>query len=78
MSSEYVPVALKQLVFERARGLCEYCRSQAKYFIWNEDTTQMLGITPTGRATVTLFQTNREGVVNMRRVLVIMNQHPPD
>ncbi len=141
MSSEYVPVALKQLVFERARGLCEYCRSQAKYaidplvidhiqpvskggqtiegnlalscqtcnnykynktealdpatgqlvplfhprqmewnqhFIWNEDTTQMLGITPTGRATVALFQTNRKGVVNMRRVLVIMNEHPPD
>lgn len=141
MSSEYVPVALKQLVFERARGLCEYCCSQAKYaidplvidhvqpvskggqtiennlalscqtcnnykhnkaealdpvtgqlvplfhprrmewnqhFIWNEDTTQMLGITPTGRATVALLQTNREGVVNMRRVLVIMNEHPPD
>jgi 5-methylcytosine-specific restriction endonuclease McrA len=33
MSSEYVPVALKQLVFDRARGLCEYCRSQAKYAI---------------------------------------------
>ncbi|MBW4586660.1 hypothetical protein G7B40_005430 [Aetokthonos hydrillicola Thurmond2011] len=26
-------MALKQLVFERARGLCEYCRSQAKYAI---------------------------------------------
>lgn len=141
MSSEYVPVALKQLVFERACGLCEYCRSQAKYaidplvidhiqpvsrggktiednlalscqtcnnykynkteavdpatgqlapifhprqmewnqhFIWNEDTTQMLGITPTGRAMVALLQTNREGVINMRRVLAIMNEHPPD
>lgn len=49
-----------------------------QHFIWNQDTTQMLGITPTGRATVALFQTNREGVVNMRRVLVIMNEHPPD
>jgi hypothetical protein len=141
MSSEYVPVALKQLTFERARGLCEYCRSQAKYaidplvidhiqpvsrggqtiadnlalscqtcnnykynktealdpataqltplfhprqmqwnhhFIWNEDTTQMLGITPIGRATVALLQTNREGVMNMRRVLAIINEHPPN
>jgi hypothetical protein len=26
-------MALKQLVFERAHGLCEYCRSQAKYAI---------------------------------------------
>ena len=31
MSSGYVPITLKQLVFDRARGLCEYCRSQAKY-----------------------------------------------
>jgi hypothetical protein len=33
MSSEYIPVALRQLVFERAAGICEYCRSQAKYAI---------------------------------------------
>lgn len=141
MSSEYVPVALRQLVLDRARGLCEYCRSQAKYaidplvidhiqpvsrggeassdnlalscqtcnnykytkteaidpvtdqlvplfhprrmnwvqhFTWNEDTTQMLGITPIGRATVALLQANRDGVVNMRRVLAILNEHPPN
>jgi hypothetical protein len=116
--SEYIPVALKQLVFDRAHGMCEYCCSQAKYaidplvidhiqpvsrggqtladnlalscqtcnnykynktkaldpatdqivplfhprqmewsahFIWNEDTTQMLGITSIGRATVALL-----------------------
>lgn len=141
MSSEYVPAALRQFVFDRACGRCEYCRSPAKYsvdplvmdhiqpvsrggqtiadnlalscqtcnnykynkiaapdpatdqlaplfhprqmdwnqhFTWNEDATQMLGITPTGRATVALFQANREGVVNIRRVLVMMNEHPPD
>jgi HNH endonuclease len=140
MSSEYVPVALKKLVFDRAQGMCEYCRSQAKYaidplvfdhiqpvsrdgktiaenlalacqtcnnykytkteapdpvtgqaaplfhprqmiwqehFTWNEDATQMIGITPTGRATIALFQTNREGVINIRRVLTIMGYHPP-
>jgi hypothetical protein len=33
MSSEYVPVALRQQVFERAQGMCEYCRSKAKYAI---------------------------------------------
>jgi hypothetical protein len=38
----------------------------------------MIGITPTGRATIALFQTNREGVMNMRRVLGIMGNHPPD
>lgn len=33
MSSEYVPAALRQLVFNRARGVCEYCRSPVKYAI---------------------------------------------
>jgi HNH endonuclease len=141
MSSEYIPVALKQLVFDRAKGLCEYCRSQARFaidplvidhiqpvsrggktiaenlalscqtcnsykytktealdpvtnqsmslfhpremlweehFTWNEDVTQSIGITPVGRATITLLQINRDGVVNMRRVLAIMGYHPPD
>ncbi len=38
----------------------------------------MLGITAIGRATVALLQTNREGVINMRRVLAVMDEHPPD
>jgi 5-methylcytosine-specific restriction endonuclease McrA len=33
MSSEYIPVLLKQVVFDRARGMCEYCRSQARFAI---------------------------------------------
>jgi HNH endonuclease len=141
MSSEYIPVALKQLVFNRAKGLCEYCRSQARFaidplvidhihpvsrggktiaenlalscqtcnnykytktealdpvtnqsvslfhpremiwedhFTWNEDVTQSIEIIPVGRATIALLQINRDGVVNMRRVLAIMGYHPPD
>lgn len=141
MSSEYIPVSLKQLVFDRAKGICEYCRSQAKFaidplvidhiqpvsrggktisenlalscqtcnnykytkteapdpinnkavslfhprqmmwqehFTWTEDATEMIGITPIGRATIALLQTNREGVTNMRRVLALMGYHPPD
>jgi HNH endonuclease len=140
MSSAYVSVALRQMVFDRAQGVCEYCKSQAKFaidplvidhvypvslggktigenlalacqtcnnckyikiealdpiteqkvplfqprqmlwsehFNWSEDFTQMLGITSTGRATIALLQTNRPGVINMRRVLVIMGDHPP-
>lgn len=36
-----------------------------QHFIWNEDATQMLGVTPIGRATVALLQTNRDGVMNI-------------
>jgi hypothetical protein len=141
MPRQYVSAVLKQLVFDRASGLCEYCRSQAKFaidplviehiqpvsrggettienlalacqtcnsykytkteapdpisdqvvslfhprlmnwqnhFVWDEDATRMLGITPTGRATIALLQTNRDGVINIRRVLAIMGYHPPD
>ena len=31
--SEYVSAALKRLVFDRAKGMCEYCRSLAKYAV---------------------------------------------
>jgi hypothetical protein len=48
-----------------------------EHFNWNEDVTQMIGTTPIGCATITLFQTNRDGVVNIRRVLAIMGYHPP-
>jgi hypothetical protein len=140
MSSEYVTVALRKLVFNRGQANCEYCRSQAKFavdplvvdhvypvsrggktigenlalscqtcnnckytkttaidpssnemvplfnprtmqwrdhFTWTPDTTKMLGLTPTGRATIELLETNREGVMNMRRVLAMMGFHPP-
>jgi HNH endonuclease len=141
MSSEYIPVALKQVVFDRAKGICEYCRSQSKFaidplitehiqpvsrggktaednlalacqtcnnykhtkteaidpvtnelvplfhprqmlwyehFSWNDAVTQMMGNTPIGRTTINLLKTNRESVMNIRRVLAIMGFHPSD
>ncbi|HBL13730.1 MAG TPA: HNH endonuclease [Cyanobacteria bacterium UBA11162] len=48
-----------------------------KHFGWNEDFTLMIGLTSTGRATVERLQLNREGVVNLRRVLRTIGQHPP-
>lgn len=49
----------------------------ADHFGWNEDFTLAIGLTPTGRATVERLQLNREGVVNWRRVLRTIGQHPP-
>lgn len=43
-----------------------------------EKYTLVIGRTPTGRATVEKLQLNREGVVNLRRLLVTMGQHPPE
>jgi hypothetical protein len=61
MARQYIPVELKNQVFDRAKGICEYCYSQAKF---SPNNFEML-------------QTNRAGVVNLRQVLRERDQHPP-
>lgn len=140
MSDERIPSDVRQLVVDRARGCCEYCRSQSRFamqsfsvehiiplskggsskadnlalacqgcnnykynktesydsitlqkarlyhprqhywadhFVWNEDYSLIIGLTPTGRATVETLHLNREGLVNLRKVLYQMGEHPP-
>jgi len=47
------------------------------HFAWNDDCTLIVGLTPTGRATVEALHLNRLGVVNLRRVLYASGEHPP-
>jgi hypothetical protein len=47
------------------------------HFAWSDDFTLMIGLTPTGRATVDALHLNRDGVVNLRRLLYEIGQHPP-
>lgn len=131
----------RKVVIERARGCCEYCRSQAcfatqsfsvehiipysqggkdtldnlalacqgcnnhKYtkvqgsdpvtgaivslyhprrqkwqdhFTWNDGFTHIIGLTPTGRATVEALQLNRAGLVHLRQILYAVGKHPPE
>lgn len=49
----------------------------ADHFAWREDFLLIVGLTPTGRATVELLKLNREGVVNLRKVLHLAGEHPP-
>lgn len=135
-----VTVQQKKAVAERAKGCCEYCRSQVRFaiqsfsvehiiptsqggkntldnlalscqgcnnhkykktegrdpisgdtvslynprkqrwdshFAWNDGFTLVIGLTPIGRASVEALQLNREGVVNLRRILYAMGEHPP-
>ena len=48
-----------------------------EHFVWNEDCTLILGMTPTGRATVEVLRLNRAGVVNLRLILSQAKRHPP-
>ena len=46
------------------------------HFVWSEDYSIIVGITPIGRATVAALQLNRPGLVNLRRVLFEAGEHP--
>jgi hypothetical protein len=47
------------------------------HFVWSEDFLIVIGLTACGRATIDALQLNREGLLNMRRVLYGVGEHPP-
>jgi hypothetical protein len=48
-----------------------------EHFAWNENCTVVIGLAPTGRATVEKLQLNRPGLINLRRLLFSLEEHPP-
>jgi hypothetical protein len=48
-----------------------------EHFAWNEDFTVVVGLTPTGRTTILALRLNRPGLVNLRRALYAIGEHPP-
>ncbi len=55
-------------------------RTQAwnAHFSWSEGGTMMLGLTPTGRATIVALHLNRSMLVAARRRWVLVGWHPPN
>ncbi len=49
----------------------------SEHFEWSEDKLQVIGKTPTGRVTVILLKMNRTGLVNLRKLLLMIKEHPP-
>ena len=47
------------------------------HFRWNSDGTQVIGLTPVGRATVAALALNDELRVRSRRIWVLCGWHPP-
>jgi HNH endonuclease len=47
------------------------------HFVWSADTTLMIGLTATGRASIMRLELNRSGLVNLRRALAAAGVHPP-
>lgn len=49
----------------------------SQHFAWSEDKTQIVGLTPTGRATVAALRMNREELIKLRGMLLAVGEHPP-
>lgn len=47
------------------------------HFAWSPDCLTLVGVTPTGRATIEALSLNRQGVLNLRRLLLNDGLHPP-
>ncbi|MBE2234826.1 MAG: HNH endonuclease [Anaerolinea sp.] len=52
-------------------------QSWREHFRWSDDGTLIIGVTPTGRATVATLQLNRPLLVKARRRWVSAGWHPP-
>ena len=48
----------------------------ATHFSWSDDTTRIVGLTPTGRATVEALQMNRPRMIRLRRLWLLLGKHP--
>ncbi|MEW6128968.1 MAG: HNH endonuclease [Acidobacteriota bacterium] len=49
----------------------------SRHFQWSDDSLFIIGRTATGRATVDALHLNRPEVVNLRRALKALGEHPP-
>jgi hypothetical protein len=49
-----------------------------EHFTWNKRFTEIISLTPTGRATIEALKLNRKGVVNLRWALFAVGKHPPE
>ena len=49
-----------------------------QHFVWNDDATQIIGLSSIGRATISALKMNRRQVVRVRRMWATMGEHPPN
>ncbi|MHC5822012.1 MAG: HNH endonuclease [Nostoc sp.] len=49
----------------------------SEHFIWSADQLKIIGLTPTGKATIAALDLNRERIVNIRAADKAVNRHPP-
>jgi hypothetical protein len=48
-----------------------------EHFVWNEEATELIGLTAVGRATISALKMNRSQLIRVRQMWVKMGEHPP-
>lgn len=77
--SKYNKITALDPITNREVSLFHPRRQQWRdHFAWNESCTYMIGLTPTGRATIVALQLNRSELVNLREVLYTVGDQPPE
>lgn len=54
-----------------------HLHSWNEHFAWNEDATEIMGLTSVGRVTIAVLRMNRPQLVRVRQMWVKMKEHPP-
>jgi hypothetical protein len=49
-----------------------------EHFVWNENATELVALSSTGRATIAALRMNRRQLIRVRRMWVAMGEHPPE
>lgn len=52
-------------------------QSWKDHFTWNEDATEIIGLTAVGRSTINALKMNRSQLIRVRKMWVKMGEHPP-
>jgi hypothetical protein len=48
-----------------------------EHFAWSIDGTEIIGLSPTGRATIAALRMNRPAMTRVRRMWFVLAEHPP-
>lgn len=69
--------ALDLVSGERVRLFNPRKQRWGDHFAWSDDFLYVEGLTAVGRATIAALHMNRAGLVNLCRVLCLVDEHPP-
>ncbi len=74
-----VPMEVDHIMPEALGGRLFNPRTQVwpEHFAWSEEGDLIVGLTPTGRATVVALNLNRPSLVKARQLWVSVGWHPP-